>query len=511
MNSPKTSQVSPLETANAIGSSTGDSALKRIRKPRKLPRTEPPLFSTQTIEMTATGAPVISATQAYYKRPEWEEYSPGKLYFQRRFGKGRYVEFYIMNQQEQQPEPITSQAEHEIQERYGVMAARLHAIFATYATRQNRPWEESFCLRGSDLIKYLGLDRRKDMTKSQKLRAIADLAWIVGTLGAVVHWREGQLDLCVTRKSPVWIIQYVEEYFQPQLAAIQDGDELCEVLIRVQPGAWAEKFLNREGEQENKALHQFGYIHRTAFEINPNRQELGAVLILYLSQHRRAHSNCKYRIRTLLEAVIAPQELESIRQVRQYRSRFVQRFYDALEILTEAGFQIEFDESFPVELRPDWADIPEESGETIDVVALAPTKTPLPSGYFDVWLDGIIRIIAPPDIEAVLADLETRKARKGRSPSELSTNHSRSSKSLPAAGDLGTSSTSPQAAQSSLDASEFTGLMVRKLRKNRRMSQMDLGQSVGKSQSWVRDLENKFSDRPVPPEYADQLRQFLGV
>lgn len=507
MNS-KPSQVSALEPVDPANVSASTSPLKRIRKPRKLPRTEPPLFSTQTIEMTATGAPVISATQAYYKRPEWEEYSPGKLYFQRRFGKGRYVEFYIMNQQEQQPESITGQAEHEIQERYGVMAARLHAIFATYATRQNRPWEESFCLRGSDLIKYLGLDRRKDMTKAQKLRAIADLAWIVGTLGAVVHWREGQLDLCVTRKSPVWIIQYVEEYFQPQLAQIQDGDELCEVLIRVQPGAWAEKFLNREGEQENKALHQFGYIHKTAFEINPNRQELAAVLTLYLSQHRRSHSNCKYRIRTLLEAIIAPQDLDSIRQVRQYRSRFVQRFYDALEVLTEAGFQIEFDESFPVELRPDWATIAEEFSE-IDVVSLVPAKAPLPSGYFDIWLDGIIRIVAPPDIEAVLANLEARKAKKGRSAAEPSSQRTIAfNSSLPSG--TSTSPVTSQPNQSALVPSEFTGLMVRKLRKSRGISQTDLAQSLGKSQSWMRDLENKFSDRPIPAEYADQLWQLLG-
>jgi DNA-binding transcriptional regulator YiaG len=496
---------------NSVGgtSANGQKPLKRIRKPQKLPRTEPPLFSIQTIEMTATGAPVISATQAYYKRPEWEEYSPGKLYFQRRFGKGRYVEFYIMNQQEQQPESITSQAEHEIQERYGVMAARLHAIFATYATRQNRPWEESFCLRGSDLIKYLGLDRRKDMTKSQKLRAIADLAWIVGTLGAVVHWREGKLDLCVTRKSPVWIIQYVEEYFQPQLGDVEDTDELCEVLIRVQPGAWAEKFLNREGEQENKALHQFGYIHKAAFEINPNRQELAAVLTLYLTQNRRAHSSCKYRIRTLLEAVIAPQELDSVRQVRQYRSRFVQRFYDALESLTEAGFKIEFDESFPAQLRPEWADIPEES-DGVDVVTIAPVKTPLPNGYFDVWVDGIIRVTCPPDIEAVLANLEARKAGKSKKSISSSAAHTDSARSLPTSSKIG-SLPITITAQPVIEVSEFTGAMVRKLRKGLNLSQMELAQTVGKSQSWVRDLENKFSDRPVPPEYADQLRQVLRV
>lgn len=500
----------PHETESSTSSTESRGVLKRIRKPRKLPRTELPLFATQTIEMTATGAPVISATQAYYKRPEWEEYSPGKLYFQRRFGKGRYVEFYIMNQQEQQPESITGQAEHEIQDRYGVMAARLHAIFATYATRQNRPWEESFCLRGSDLIKYLGLDRRKDMTKSQKLRAIADLAWIVGTLGAVVHWREGQLDLCVTRKSPVWIIQYVEEYFQPQLAEVLNVDELCEVIIRVQPGAWAEKFLNREGEQENKALHQFGYIHQAAFEINPNRQELAAVLTLYLTQNRRARSSCKYRIRTLLGAVIAPQELESVHQVRQYRSRFVQRFYDVLEVLTEAGFQIEFDETFPEALRPEWANIPEEADETVDVVALAPVKTPLPSGYFDIWLDGVIRITCPPDIEAVLADLEARKARRGKGSSKRN-NRSTSLQHLTTQAESDSLSTLRQPTQPTVKTSEFTGFIVRKLRKNLGISQTELAQSVGKSQSWVRDLENKFSDRPVPPEYADKLREILGV
>jgi DNA-binding transcriptional regulator YiaG len=495
-------QTEPLTTAAPI-------VARRIRKPKTLPRTESPLFMNQAIEMTATGAPVISATQAYYKRPEWEEYSPGKLYFQRRFGKGRYVEFYIMNRQEQQPEFITGQAEQEVQERYGVMAARLHAVFATYATRQNRPWEEPFCLRGSDLIKFLGLDRRKDMTKPEKLRAIADLSWIVGTLGAVIHWREGELDLCVTRKSPVWIIQYVEEYFQPQLPHMAAEDELCEVIIRVQPGAWAEKFLNREGEQQNKALNQFGYIHQAAFDINPNRQELAAVLTLYLTQNRRARSNGKYRIRTLLEAVIAPSEIEIFRSVRQYRSRLVQRFYDTLETLTEVGFQIQFDESFPIAMRPEWADLPVEDDATIDVVAIAPTKTPLPNGFFDIWLDGLVSIASPSDVESVLTELEARKTQKGKASGRQTAKKLSGAKNSNLAETAPRSSSSP--AQRATAASEFTGSTVRQARKELRMSQAELAQQIGKSQSWVRDLENKFSDKPVSLDYAGKLRQILGL
>jgi len=46
----------------------------KIRKPRNLARTEPPLFATKSMEMIASGAPVISATQAFLKPPDWSEY-----------------------------------------------------------------------------------------------------------------------------------------------------------------------------------------------------------------------------------------------------------------------------------------------------------------------------------------------------------------------------------------------------------------------------------------------------
>jgi transcriptional regulator with XRE-family HTH domain len=43
------------------------------------------------------------------------------------------------------------------------------------------------------------------------------------------------------------------------------------------------------------------------------------------------------------------------------------------------------------------------------------------------------------------------------------------------------------------------------------MSQAELAQQVGKSQSWVRDLENKFSDKPVSRDYVDKLKQVLHL
>ena len=284
-----------------------DQRLKRLRKPRNLPRTEIPLFTQRPYEIMATGAPVISATQAYLKSPDWNEYEAGRLYFQKPFGKKHYIEFYILNKQEHQPEFIASQAEREILARYGVMAARLHAVFATYAASQTEPWKESFVLRGSELIKILQVYKTKKLTKSQRLKAIADFAWVVGTLGAVIHWYEGELNLCVRERSLLWIVS-VQEYTQPNL--LNEADEICEVTIRVQPGLWTYNFLNFERERQRKALYQYGFIPKQLFDLDPYRQKLATSLVLYIIQNSRAHASGVYTIESLLSSVLPQYELE---------------------------------------------------------------------------------------------------------------------------------------------------------------------------------------------------------
>jgi hypothetical protein len=328
-------------------------AKQRLRKPKNLPRTELPLFTNKPYEMMATGAPVISATQAYLKPPDWNEYGHGRLYFQKPFGKGRSIEFYILNKQEHQPDSISNQAEHKIIDQYGVMAARLHAVFATYAARQAEPWKEPFVLRGSELIKTLRLYKTKKLTKSQKLKAIADLALVVGTLGAVIHWYEGELDLCVKERTLLWIVS-VQEYSQPYL--LEEADRLYEVIIRVQPGLWTYSFLNAEGERQRKALYQYGLIPKQLFDVDPYRQKLATSLALYLSQNSRAHKSGAYTIETLLSNVLPRQEISQTLQNYIYAWRLKEKLDEALLVLRDAvGLEIEFDdETYPIWLRPSW-------------------------------------------------------------------------------------------------------------------------------------------------------------
>lgn len=49
------------------------------------------------------------------------------------------------------------------------------------------------------------------------------------------------------------------------------------------------------------------------------------------------------------------------------------------------------------------------------------------------------------------------------------------------------------------------GTLIKQRRKAIGMSQMELAQAMVRSQSWVRDLENKLKERTIKPKYVLQL------
>lgn len=485
-------------------------AKKRLRKPRNLPRTELPLFTNKPYEMMATGAPVISATQAYLKPPDWNEYDQGRLYFQKPFGKGRSIEFYILNKQEHQPEYISNQAEHKILDQYGVMAARLHAVFATYAARQAEPWKEPFVLRGSELIKTLRLYKSKKLTKSQKLKAIADLAWVVGTLGAVIHWYEGELNLCVKERTLLWSVS-VQEYSQPNL--LGEADELYEVVIRVQPGLWTYNFLNKEGERDRKALYQYGLIPKQLFDIDPYRQKLATSLALYLIQNSRAHKSGAYTIETLLSNVLPQRDIDQALQNYVYAWRLKEGLDEALLVLRDAlGLEIKFDDgTYPIWLRPLWVlsndlrNLPTKARNQ----RLLGTKK-MPDNYIqNHWLPATLTLTMPPGIQERLDAFVNRKA---SDTNGVAKRRSRKTSITHGAVEAQSNQKSPQTPPQETPFTQpvcLTGDTVKQTRETRGWTQAYLASLVGKSVSWVKLIET--GRRKIQDADRAILRQVLGL
>jgi len=472
----------------------------KIRKPRNLPRTEPPLFTTKSMEMIASGAPVISATQAFLKPPDWSEYGQERLYFQKHFGKGRYIEFYVLNKQKHQAESISTQAEREILEQYGVMAARLHAVFATYASLQSEPWKEPFHLLGTDLIKTLKVHNSNKFTKSQKLKAVADLAWVVGTLGAVIHWFEGDMDLCVRERSLLWIVS-VQEYTQPNVDG--ESEELHEVVIRVQPGLWTHSFLNREGAQQRKALYQYGLIPKEVFDIDPHRRKMATSMALYLIQNSRSRPNGVYTVESLLESVLPSSDIEKALSDRRYGWKLKESVDNALLTLKDnLKIDINFDdETYPLWLRPVWS-LPDE-------IADLPTKERnqqllgakwLPDSYISKhWFPAKLTFRLPMQIQECLDELETRRTEKtSRGSSGASSTRNKPNRTVKGS-----------TAKALLPAAELNGMTVKAARQAKGWTQAQLATTIGKSVSWVKLVES--DRRRAVDEDQSLLRQVLGI
>jgi DNA-binding transcriptional regulator YiaG len=470
----------------------------KVRKLRNLPRTEPPLFTTKSMEMMASGAPVVSATQAFLKPPDWSEYGQDRLYFQKQFGKGRYIEFYVLNKQKHQADSISTQAEREILEQYGVMAARLHAVFATYASLQSEPWKEPFYLLGTDLIKTLKVHNSNKFTKSQKLKAIADLAWVVGTLGAVIHWFEGDMDLCVRERSLLWVVS-VQEYTQAHLDG-KDG-ELHEVIIRVQPGLWTHNFLNREGAQQRKALYQYGLIPKEVFEVDPHRRKLATSMALYLIQNSRARPSGIYTIESLLESVLPNSEIEKALSDRRYGWKLKESVDNALLTLKDSlKVDIEFDdETYPLWLRPIWSLLEEVAALTTKErnQKLLGTKW-LPDNYISKhWFPAKLTFKLPAQIQDCLDEIEARrvetvKQKPSGAPFKSAT--SETNQSLPVA---------------ARPVAELKGATVKAARQANGWTQARLADAVGKSVSWVKLVES--DRRRVVDDDQSLLRQILKI
>lgn len=451
----------PERPSDAVSASAAPSPAPTPPGQLALPLPELPLFQTRAVTPVATGGPMLSSAQALLRRDLWTKNDEGKPVYRRRFSQGRVIEHYITSADptSQYPEALAEQAAWQIVEQFGIPTAYLHLVFAAHAATQPAPWQGLFRLQGSDLIKTLGMEKRTDVAKPEKLKDIAKQAELLGSVGVWVVWREGKRDLNV-RASRMWDVA-IDVHGQQG-----PGDATAvptEVTLTVRPGLWTEKFLNRAGRDAGLALRQFGYLAQATLRINPYHEELAAKLAVYLTIMSRLRAT--YRVHNLLAAVEPASVLQQAASHRQRRYRFKRRWDEALLTLHDHRWQIDFDPlTYPVAIRPDWA-LPE---------SLPPHLRQLPPGYLPLLLAATVTLTPPDPIPSLLAtglELPTRAA--PRTPSPL------------------------------------RGPEIRQAREAKGWSQQHLAALVGKSQQWVAFIER--GQRTIQPHDQTTLRTLLEL
>jgi DNA-binding transcriptional regulator YiaG len=422
-----------------------------------------------------SAALMFSSIEACMRKDLWEKDKNGiaRLQHIAKNNPKNYIEHYIST-----PGDISLLPWNEAQQiidRFGFTTAKLHLIFAAHSINQDRPWEQEFSIKASDIIKELGWDKNHQKSKSEKLLEIAKTAFALDCLLVKTVWVEGKNSKGqIIASAPVgrmWNI-YIKPIGQLDLEGkIEDPND---VYITVLPGLWTKDFLNRAGAMSRQALYQFGYLAKEVLKINPYQNELALRLAIYLTLHSRVRLNGNYKVRELLEMALPVPEISQARTDRRQAYELKQSWDNALRLLERLNWEIEFDEqSYPESLRPE-------------------STQKQPKGYLEKLLDARICIYPPAPIPELLSvNIQSRIIQSQRSR-----------------GLQGVQS-QPQTKLKPAKSNELTGELIKDARTAKGLSQGKLAGFVNVSQNLISLIER--GERPINKKLEKKIRTLLEL
>lgn len=351
--------------------------------------TREPLFQDAEVERVATGYPILTGAQALINS-QWED--GDYPHWKKLVGEG-FIQHQIVRQSpsNQQIELVPRKAAWDIIQQFGPEAAYVFLIFSSYATDSDEPWAEQIRLKGTDLIRLFGWDKRTDITIAQKLKKIGHLVELVCSLSVLVSNINIGARRYNVERGAMWNLEGLG--YAGQLALTMDSNqpsaptyeagEPDELFIKVRPGVWTEKFLNASDASSKDALFQYGYLAKSTLQINPYRQRLASKLAIFLTIMSRIRDDGRYEVRTLLERLEPKELLEGVQDDRLRRVKLINQWDSALLTLKELGWEIDFDPAtYPESIRPAWS-----LGDDVD-------SGYRPRHWLATWLKAIV-IIKP--------------------------------------------------------------------------------------------------------------------
>lgn len=398
----------------------------------------------------------------------WETDKEGYISYSRQINQGRgAIAFHI-----QDPFKVNDKATDLAGvEGLDIRAACIHLIFAAYATALDQPWEQEFAIDERQIEKYLGMEKRKDLSKAAKLALMKNLVQQACSLIISIDWpQQGRINGFSITSSRLWHLVDIQHHFQE--------DNLgCKYLIgltfKVKAGLWAQYFLNKQACKERTAFYQYGSLPKTLLTTVMSiwQQHEGAVrLMLWLLFKTKMGKEQRITIPTLLRIAYGEEKVALASRQREERKRLLRTFESDLEILNHYGMKALFDPvTYPPEIQPLWAklvDLPEDPDEALefwtnDGGAETRLTDTGPRGKWNLLMNArILAFELPPEWEQQISESEKKKTRTAKAKRK------------------------PKA------TNDLLGEQILQARKNLNLSQRELAKLTGKSQSWIRDIEN---------------------
>ena len=414
----------------------------------------------------------------------WQSDADGVFFYERHVKRGKgLLTFWITQNPEHHDEQATNSDAHPLRNdaaraaiaHLDIRAACLHLIYAAYATNVDQPWADEFVISDRQIEHYLGLDKRKDLSKLEKLSLIRELALQPCSIIASINWpRQGRIPEFSMHQERIWHMVAMHYHFE--------GDELgCKHLVgltfRIRAGEWAKHFLNQQEHWNHAAFYQYGSLPICLLpEVMSHwQQHEGAVrMLLWLLFKTKMGHDQPITTQILMRIAYGEDRVTKAYSHSVLQKRLLKTFESDLEMLHYYGVKPIFDPAtYPSEIQPLWAklaELPEDAEEALDFWTQdGNQQTRLtdaaPRGKWKRVMNGrFLRFDLP----------ATWEVRQSRSSTRKRQNRSK-----------GKQSNSPQTPSMVLSKDQIV-----EARKKLQFSQRLLAEKIGKSQSWIRDIEN---------------------
>lgn len=403
----------------------------------------------------------------------WLVDSTDKLVYHRPVNQGRgTISFWMTETPDSDPKAaLTAERARLDLEAMDIRSACLHLIYAAHATALDKPWEQEFIIDDRQIEKYLGLDKRKDLSKAAKLTLIKEIAQQPCRIATSINWpQQGKIKGFSIEASRLWHLLEIKHLFQEDNRGCK---HLVGLTFRIRPGLWSQYFLNKQGCKDRTAFYQYGTLPKSLLHAVMSiwqQHEGAARMMLWLLFKTKMGREQRITVPTLMRVAYGEEKVVEASSYREERKRLLRTFETDLEVLSHYGLKPVFDPvTYQPEIQPLWAklaDIPEDAEAALNFwINDGCNQTRLtdsgPRGKWNLLMNArILWFELPTEWNQQLADFEKKKQRIIAKKSK--------SKSQPM----------------------LSGEQILSARKNKGISQRDLAQMTGKSQSWIRDLEN---------------------
>ncbi len=455
----------------------------------------PMLFANGRSHAFASAIVIWEACNVLAQRQalSWKPDANGALSYERQVNGGRgTLVFRLTHPTAASSLPLDQAAADSELASWDVRSACLHLVYAAYATMLEQPWQQEFVINDRQIEQYLGLEKRKDLSKLAKLTLIKELVQRPCQIQVDIDWaQQGRVRGFTLQQSRLWHLLEVQHHFQE--------DELgCKHLVgftfRLRAGDWAQYFLNRQAAREGTGFYQYSSLPKSLLRTVSSiwqQHEGAARMMMWLLFRAKMGNEQRLTVTTFMRVAYGEARVVQASLQREERKRLLRSFESDLEVLNHYGLKPQFDPvTYPFEIQPLWArlaDLPDDAEAALEFwthdgsLSHRLTDAAPRDKWYRLMHARFLRFELPKGWDVQASQTEKKKLRQSQRRK-----------------------TQPRTAQVML-----SGQQIAAARKNLRLSQRDLASQIGKSQSWVRDIENgrlqvSSKDQPI-------LLKVLGV